>query len=125
MGDDGIITKERSPKLIAEHRIVLLVAMAGVIGLIFAAFGLVLYHASGSAQLDLSRPGYASITAADDSIERDLREYPASGPIDAKALEDFEELYLTQLDEARQVDAFGGDPMALDSLGIDDNTKGQ
>lgn len=106
----------------ANHRIVLLVVVTIAIALGMVSVGLVLYNVSGTAQLDLSRPGYAGVSTQVETEKETFREYPATGSINQKSLEEFSTLYEEQAASARAVDAFGGDPMAPDALGIDEST---
>lgn len=108
----------------SEGRLTMLLGATVVIAIVFSGIGLWLYNASGTAQLDLSRPGYEGVGQ---ELERDKKtqpvqtEYSATGPIDDAALKEFNELYTKQLDSMKKVDAFGGDPMSLDGLGISEN----
>lgn len=118
--DDGITTGERIPSLMAEHRLTILICLSIVIALVFTAVGLTLYNTSGTAQLDLSRPGFEGIDKQIKSHKADAIEYSATGPINEETLLQFDILYKKQLENVTSVNAFGGDPMAPDALGIDD-----
>lgn len=118
--DDGITRDERVPSLLAEHRLTMLISGSIIIALVFAAIGLMLYNTSGTAQLDLSRPGFEGVDKLVKEGQTNLVEYPASGPINEETLTQFNRLYQTQLENVTSVDAFSGDPMAPDALGIDE-----
>lgn len=118
--DDGITRDERSSRLLTEHRLTILIAASIVIALVFTAIGLMLYNTSGTAQLDLSRPGFEGVDKMVKDRQTDLVEYPAVGPINEETLAQFDKLYQTQLKNVTSVDAFGGDPMTPDALGIND-----
>lgn len=104
------ITPEDETTFWGEHRLVLLLIITIVSAIVLTVVSLGLYSASGAAQLDLSRPGYRSVS---DQIDRETKidEYQASGPIDKAAIEEFMELYDEQADKAKSVDAFNGDPL--------------
>lgn len=118
--DDGITRDERVPSLLAEHRLTMLISGSIIIALVFAAIGLMLYNTSGTAQLDLSRPGFEGVDKLVKEGQTNLVEYPALGPINEETLTQFNRLYQTQLENVTSVDAFSGDPMAPDALGIDE-----
>lgn len=104
--------------LVADHRIITLVVGASLIGLIFVTIGLILYNANGTAQLDLSRPGYEGVGEQVRQDKTVYTEFPASGPINAETFELFERLYREQMENAERVDAFGGDPLDAQALDI-------
>lgn len=122
MSDDNITTGERMPLLIADHRIAVLVAATVIVALLFTAVGLTLYHTSGTAQLDLSRPDFEGISEIVEQNKETYTEYPATGPINQTALDEFDTLYKNQIDNSSSIDAFGGDPLTPSALGIDDNS---
>ncbi len=118
--DDSITTGERRPLLIADHRIAVLVSVTVLISLVFTSVGLSLYNGSGTVQVDLSRPDYAGVTDDSGSSKKDTYvEYPAVGPINQEALDEFNKTYSEQVDNVKSVDAFSGNPLAPDALGID------
>lgn len=109
-----------STLLTSKQQLNLLLAGTVVIGIVAAAIGLMLYHKSGTAQLDLSRPGFEGVN---EIVEKNSQgtsyvEYPANGAIDQSALDEFDKLYKTQLDNIKSVDAFNGDPLNPDALHI-------
>lgn len=93
-----------------RHRFMLLIIGTIVISLILTAFSLSLYETSGSAQLDLSRPGYQSVS---DQVERNdtITTYEAGGRVNIETIEEFIELYDEQADRAKAINAFNGDPL--------------
>lgn len=85
-----------------------------------------LYAASGTQQLDLSRPGYKSVQ---DKVKREpiSDSYPATGPMSLSEIEKFKKLYSAEVDRANKNDAFSGDPLNPEGLGInfnDDTSSG-
>ena len=69
-----------------------------------------LYNNSGAAQLDLSRPGYRSVS---DKVEQAdaIDEYSASGDVNKETIIEFMELYDAQAAKAKEIEAFKGDPL--------------
>lgn len=93
-----------------QHRFMLLITMTIVVAIILVVISMVIYNVSGSAQLDLSRPGYQAVS---DKVEEtdEIDEYDASGPINTTTVDEFTKLYDAQAAKAKAVDAFNGDPL--------------
>lgn len=123
MSEEPLIPEHRSQLAVffAEHRFLFLVFGSVVIAVLLVMVSLSLYVSSGAAQLDLSRPGYQAIreqVTEDDSFKG----YDADGPLDKKALDQFQSLYDEKLKEAQSIDAFGNDVLSPESLQIDQNS---
>jgi hypothetical protein len=88
----------------------LLLIITVVIALCLTVVSVVIYNVSGAAQLDLSRPGYRSVSDQVDK-ESKIDEYSASGSVNKETIEEFMKLYDTQAAKAKAVDAFNGDPL--------------
>lgn len=115
------IAAKRLVSLMSRHQLAVLIALTIFISLAFTAAGLWLYNTSGTAQIDLSRPGYEGVSKELESEEKhEYVEYPATGQMNDEALREFKEAYEAQLESATTVNAFSGDPLAPESLGIDD-----
>lgn len=101
----------------SQYRFAGLIAGSIVIGLLLVTVSMQLYFSSGTAQLDLSRPGYKSVR---DQIRPDdtFDGFPSSGAIDEAALKNFKQLYDKRAKEAA-ADAFGSDVLSEQTLGID------
>jgi hypothetical protein len=95
-----------------------LVGVTILIALVFTSIGLVLYNASGTAQLDLSRPDYKGVSELVEKEKPTYVEYPETGPIDESALNQFDELFKKQAENVRSVNPFSGDPLDPDALGL-------
>ena len=104
-----------------QHRFMLLITGTIVISFVLVAISLVMYNVSGSAQLDLSRPGYQSVS---DKVDRTdtVREYSAFGPVNKQTVKAFTDIYDQQAKKAKAVDAFNGDPLNPDVLEFGDPT---
>lgn len=110
-------TTEAAVKVVDEqlsfwdrHRLSLLLIITVVIALCLTVVSVVIYNVSGAAQLDLSRPGYRSVSDQVDK-ESKIDEYSASGSVNKATIEEFMKLYDTQAAKAKAVDAFNGDPL--------------
>lgn len=107
------------------HRFLLLIVATIVIAIVMATIGIFIYNSSGAAQLDLSRPGYKSVS---DKVERSdpVSGYSAFGPINKSTINEFTKLYDEQAARAKAVDAFNGDPLNPEVLEFSDPaTAGQ
>jgi hypothetical protein len=109
---------------VQRHRFT--VFIMGVVGLaiLLVSIALALYVSSGTAQLDLSRPGYEKIRTQVRSDEA-FKGFSSSGKIDENTLRQFEALYEERLREVESVDAFGSDVLSQKSLQIDQQSNDQ
>lgn len=98
-----------------RHRLSLLLIMTVVIAILMTTISVIIYNSSGAAQLDLSRPGYRSVS---DKVEttQQIDSFSANGPVSTEVIEDFIELYDEQAEKATAIDAFNGDPLNPDVL---------
>ena len=93
-----------------KHRLSLLLALSVLGALILTVVSVFLYYNSGAAQLDLSRPGYRSVSDKVDQVD-EIDTYNASGPVNKETIDAFIKQYDTQASKAKAVDAFNGDPL--------------
>lgn len=119
MTDDHIPQHHHvEPVGLHKNKLVLFVVGSIILALILVVISMTLYTSSGTAQLDLSRPGYQSVQ---DKVERSdmFKEFPSTGDIDRKTLEEFRKLYDKQVQQVTASDAFSVGVMSNQSLGID------
>lgn len=93
-----------------KHRLSLLLVITVLIALTLTIISMVAYNASGTAQLDLSRPGYLSVSDQVDKTDK-ITEYSAFGSVNKETIDEFIKLYDEQAAKAKTVDAFNGDPL--------------
>jgi hypothetical protein len=93
-----------------RHRLSLLLIITVIISLILTTVSLIAYKVSGAAQLDLSRPGYSSVSSKVDRTD-EITEYSAFGAVNKDSIDEFTKLYDAQSAKAKAVDAFNGDPL--------------
>lgn len=103
-----------------KHRFMLLIAGTIVTALILVVVSVVIYNVSGSAQLDLSRPGYQSVSDQVDETAKNIEDYAAFGPVNSDTVKEFLDLYDVQAAKATAVDAFNGDPLNPEVLEFGD-----
>ena len=100
-----------------RQRLLLLVigSVTIALGLVFVAMAL--YATSGTAQLDISRPGYKSVQDKVQPIS--FESFPTTGSVDESTIDDFLELYDKQTKRVNSTDAFSKSALVDDALGID------
>lgn len=96
---------------------------AFLIGVISLAFVLVMismsvYYVSGAYQLDLSRPEYKSVRSQIESGDKATEAFEAQGEINAEVLEQFLTRYKEDAGKAIEADAYSGDVLSNEQLGI-------
>lgn len=104
--------------IIVRHRFIFLIIFAITMALFLVGVAMALYRSSGAAQLDLSRPGYASVRSKAVSSNT-FDGFAGVGPINESSLKQFRSLYDDQMKQAQAVDAFGGSALDDAALGID------
>jgi cbb3-type cytochrome oxidase subunit 3 len=107
---------EENLSFLQQHRFLILIAATIVIAIILVAISLYIYKASGAAQLDLSRPGYISVSSQTVNNDNGITDYSEIGPINSDTITQFKEQYDQQATSATSVDAFGGDPLDPNTL---------
>lgn len=103
-------TAEEALSFWERHRLSLLLIITVIVAITMTSISVAIYNSSGAAQLDLSRPGYLSVS---DKVQTndDINTYSASGAVNKETIEEFIKLYDTQVSKAMKVDAFNGDPL--------------
>jgi len=102
-----------------EHRFMLLIILTLVISVVLVSVSLIIYNVSGSAQLDLSRPGNESVIDKVDKPDT-TTDYSAFGPVNKATVDEFTKMYDEQAKKAKAVDAFNGDPLNPEVLEFSD-----
>ena len=101
----------------SRHLFMIMITSSVFVALMLVGISMALYYNSGAAQLDLSRPGYKDVR--NQVINGDtFQNYSDSGPINQTTISEFKLLYDQQAKKIESVDAFGGDPLSPDALGI-------
>lgn len=107
---DIVVIDEEELSFWDKHRFLLLILITIVTAIILTSISIVMYNVSGTAQLDLSRPGYQSVS---DQVEtgNTIDDYAAFGPVNKSTVDEFTKIYDEQATKAKAVDAFSGDPL--------------
>lgn len=101
-----------------KHRFLLFISMAVIISIIIAVISMAIYNGSGAAQLDLSRPGYKSVRSQAVNTDGDFKPFSANGELNREVISSFIDLYNKRTQKVKSVDAFGGDPLSSEALGL-------
>ncbi|MFZ1360692.1 MAG: hypothetical protein WAS27_01515 [Candidatus Saccharimonadales bacterium] len=105
----------------AKWRFVMLLVGSIGIALTLVVISVALYFSSGTAQLDLSRPGYTSVRSQ--SKENPYAQFPSSGAITDQTLDEFQTMYQERARSVTSIEQpFNGDALSDATLGIDDTT---
>jgi hypothetical protein len=101
-----------------KHSFLLFITLSLAVAMVIVTISMAMYNGSGAAQLDLSRPGYTSVRSQAGKTDGDLKTFPASGAMSEDVINGFESTYSKQAQKIKTVDAFGGDPLSAEALGI-------
>lgn len=119
MNHEDLAAESKSVGWWRQHKFLLLVGITIVVSMAMVVVAMGMYTNSGTAQLDLSRPGYSSVRDQVSRGEGNFDGFSADGPIDTETLDQFRELYNERAKQAIGVDSFGGDVLSDTSLSID------
>ena len=104
--------------LIERYRLPAFLLGAMLIAIIMVVISMYAYHVSGAAQLDLSRPEYTAVRSQIDASSKANDGFSAQGPVTDEVLEDFLNQYKEQAAKIIEVDAFSGDVLSDEQLGL-------
>lgn len=104
-------------EIICGHQFGIMVIISILLASILVIVSMALYYSSGTAQLDLSRPGYVDVRDQIDNSD-DLQNYSSTGAITTSVLTEFKSLFDQKVSKIESVDVFGGDPLNPDGLGL-------
>ncbi|HMI09428.1 MAG TPA: hypothetical protein VK497_03475 [Candidatus Saccharimonadales bacterium] len=121
MSEEQLVAEGATLSRWQQHRFMLLIGFTIIIALFLVGISLALYNSSGTAQLDLSRPGFQSVREQA-SQSNDFNSFPSTGTLDQSALNQFRTLYDKQVKQVTAVDGFSGDVMNDQALSIDTPT---
>ena len=106
---------------VKDHRFITMIIGSIVVESFLVFVAMSLYTTSGAAQLDLSKPGNESIRNKLKSDDSSVT-FSSSGPVDEKALNEFETKYNKVLGQAKQPNSFATDILSQSSLQIDQDS---
>ncbi|MDR0398101.1 MAG: hypothetical protein LBH36_02905 [Candidatus Nomurabacteria bacterium] len=105
-------------KISSYNNLVLLVVVTLTVTMVLLSISILLYRASGTAQLDLSRPGYENARDKSEVVRAD--EFDSTGPINDKTLKNFESMYDSRASKIKSVDAFRSEALSNEAFNIAD-----
>lgn len=108
----------------SKQRFMIFIVVSILTALVLVVVSMSLYATSGTAQLDLSRPGYQSVQDKLGPTDT-FQSFPASGPVNNQTIEQFKNLYNKQVKPVEGDSPFGAEPLSDHSLGIDAPTASQ
>lgn len=101
---------------VARHRFFLLIGMTIAVALVLVGVSLEMYNLSGAAQLDFSRPGLIEVASESEKEDNPIKNYAGTGSVNRSTISEFQKLYDPQVESAKTLDAFGGDPLNPDVI---------
>lgn len=108
--------QKATTKLREYNNLALLTAAALLVTVALLAVSIFLYRVNGTAQLDLSRPGYESARDKSETVKSD--EFAPTGTIDSKTVENFKSMFNARAEKIKNANAFGVDSLNDESFGI-------
>ena len=118
MSEDQLVADSRTLSGWQQHRFMVLIGITIVVALFLVGIALALYNSSGTAQLDLSRPGFQSVRKQAAQSE-EFDSFSNTGELDQTVANQFRTIYDKQIKKVTTVDSFGGDVMSDEALSID------
>jgi len=111
----------RFKKWTVEHQWSVFIILALVIATASTGVSLWLYRASGTARLDLSRPGYEKVREEVQDDNDNTKPFPPTGPLDDATIEDFRLRYKTVSERLDQMNNYDNAVMSDENLGFADS----
>lgn len=108
-----------------QHRFMLFITISLLISIVIISISMFMYNISGAAQLDLSRPGYNSVRSMTTIDDGDFHTFSSNGTLKSGDIIYFKSLFKKQAQKVKVVDAFGGDSLNPEALGISTPTDEQ
>lgn len=100
-----------------RHRLIFAIIFAICIGLLLTVISMSLYISSGASRLDLSRPGYERVRQQV-SETADTDTFASDGPLDSKAIDQFQGLFSKNRNILNKLDAYNGSQFNDDQLNL-------
>ncbi|HTK39325.1 MAG TPA: hypothetical protein VL362_00500 [Patescibacteria group bacterium] len=98
-----------------RQKFVWMIILSILAALVLTGISLRLYVTSGTAQLDLSRPGYESVRAELD--QDDIQSFESTGAVNKSTITQFEKLYDSQ-QEKTKTNQFSSSALSNKAIGI-------
>ncbi len=108
----------RVKQWVLRHRLPAFLIGVIALALVLVMISMNAYYASGAYQLDLSRPEYKEVRSQIESTPKSKDAFEAQGDINEEVIDDFLSRYKEQAGRAIEADAFSGDVLSNEQLGI-------
>ena len=118
MNDHELTADFEKRTFMVKHSFLIFIILSIFIASVIVVISMAMYNGSGAAQLDLSRPGYKSVRSQATTNDIDFQNYSGNGKLDKDEISNFQSIYEKQSKNVKAVDAFGGDPLSPEALGI-------
>jgi hypothetical protein len=105
-------------KLRGYNNLFLLTAITLAVTVVLLGISILLYRVSGTAQLDLSRPGYETARDKSEAVRSD--EFDSTGPINDKTIKEFESMYDSRASRIKSINAFKSEALSNEAFNIAD-----
>lgn len=105
-------TESHVRSLWVHGKLYIMIAGAVVMAVILVSIAMGLYNNSGASQFDLSGPGFKNVQSKVKN-ERNVASFPADGPLDQQAFNDFEKAFDQRIDNVKGINGY--DPAAVSS----------
>lgn len=103
--------------VVSRHQLGLMLVGSVLLAFSMVAIALHVYNRSDASRLDLSHPDYKQVRSQ--ITTEKSSGLSGTGPINDSFLKDFEKKYAEQSKRATDVDAFSGDVLSDEALGIE------
>lgn len=113
---------ESMDRIPAKWQFVVFLGATLVITIALTILAYSLYLISGTAQLDLSRPGYKQALSEVSPSDNDNYDFSATGALDRKALDEFKNKYDTLIGKTKGYSAFDPGALSDEQLNLNDTT---
>jgi hypothetical protein len=107
-------------RLAVQYKLAFAIGSAIVASLILTAFSVLLYNVTGSAKLDLSRPGYESVRQKVSRTSAQPNNFQSTGPLNNKVISSYLKEYDKQSTRLSSYDAFNPSLLDDSQLGLSD-----
>jgi hypothetical protein len=123
MSEEELIAEARAMTPWQRHKFMVMVGLVIGFALILVIVSMVLYTIGGTAQLDLSRPGYQSVQKqVDNSPDQG---FAPTGTLSSDSMKKFDSLYQRKLKAMREINPFSGDVLSDEALSISTQVKAE
>lgn len=108
----------KAKQWILEHQFLTFVVSVLAVATVLTGVSLWLYNASGTARLDLSRPGYEKVRSEVKDEDSKTEPFSSTGPIDSQSVKDFRARYEALKKKLDKTGNYDESAISDDNLGL-------